>query len=80
MSSGSNKVFFQQNPAFMVSFVRDDHLPFVIRNVPALHLIPHPFPRTWHSMDDNVDNLNFNSIGRFTNIMQLFLLNFFRPI
>ncbi|KAH9517726.1 hypothetical protein DERF_008368 [Dermatophagoides farinae] len=80
MSGGSNKVFFQQNPAFMVSFVRDDHLPFVIRNVPALHLIPHPFPRTWHSMDDNVDNLNFNSIGRFTNIMQLFLLNFFRPI
>lgn len=76
-NNNNNKIFFQQNPAFMVSFVRDDHLPFIIRNVPVLHLIPHPFPRTWHSMDDNIDNINFNSIGRFVIIIQLFLHNYF---
>ncbi|KAH9421139.1 hypothetical protein DERP_010079 [Dermatophagoides pteronyssinus] len=76
-SKSMNKNLFQQNPAFMVSFVRDDHLPFIIRNVPVLHLIPHPFPRIWHSMDDNLDNLNFNSISRFVTIMQIFLLNYF---
>ncbi|KAF7494691.1 Glutaminyl-peptide cyclotransferase [Sarcoptes scabiei] len=36
---------FQERPALMISLVQDDHLPFLIRNVPVMHLIPHPFPR-----------------------------------
>ncbi|UXI18068.1 hypothetical protein NH340_JMT04011 [Sarcoptes scabiei] len=54
---------FQERPALMISLVQDDHLPFLIRNVPVMHLIPHPFPRQWHRFEDNFDNLNFSMIG-----------------
>ncbi|WFD31330.1 glutaminyl-peptide cyclotransferase [Malassezia sp. CBS 17886] len=30
--------------------IEDDHLPFVAEGVPALHVIPWPFPRVWHSI------------------------------
>lgn len=71
------KPFFQESPPFMLSLVRDDHLPFLAKNVSILHLIPHPFPKYWHTIEDNIDNLKFNTIGRMATILQLFLYNLF---
>ena len=28
----------------------DDHLPFLAKGVPVVHLIPVPFPSVWHKM------------------------------
>ena len=43
--------------------VGDDHVPFMQRGVEVLHLIPNPFPRVWHTMDDNADHLDMDTVG-----------------
>ncbi|RUP52359.1 hypothetical protein BC936DRAFT_145885, partial [Jimgerdemannia flammicorona] len=30
--------------------IDDDHVPFLIRGVPILHIIPVPFPKMWHTV------------------------------
>jgi glutaminyl-peptide cyclotransferase len=42
--------------------IEDDHLPFLERNVPVLHLISVPFPKVWHTFEvcecsDNEDRI-----------------------
>jgi len=51
-------------------FIEDDHLPFYERNVPILHLIPHQFPRFWHSQFDNFENISWECIQ---DIFQIFI-------
>ncbi|KAJ2365257.1 hypothetical protein IW150_006261, partial [Coemansia sp. RSA 2607] len=41
-----------------VSRVDDDHRPFVEREVPVMHLISVPFPKVWHTLDDNASALD----------------------
>lgn len=61
----------------MLSLVRDDHIPFQLANVPILHLIPHPFPKVWHRMDDDLSNVNYETVQRLATVLKLFLLNLF---
>ncbi|KAK5985541.1 Glutaminyl-peptide cyclotransferase [Trichostrongylus colubriformis] len=49
-ASVSRDVFQSGMPLHTVG---DDHLPFMKRGVPILHLIPRPFPRVWHTAEDN---------------------------
>lgn len=42
--------------------VEDDYVPFARRGVPVLHLIPLPFPREWHTENDNENALHWESI------------------
>ena len=35
--------------------IEDDHIPFLKKDVPILHLIPVPFPQEWHTLADNGD-------------------------
>jgi glutaminyl-peptide cyclotransferase len=35
--------------------IQDDHLPFLKRNVPVVHLIASPFPTFWHTAEDTLD-------------------------
>lgn len=53
-------------------FIADDHVPFMIRGVPILHVIPTPFPPTWHTMDDDADHLDPDSIDDWAKIMTAF--------
>ncbi|KAI3340799.1 glutaminyl-peptide cyclotransferase [Ustulina deusta] len=53
-------------------FVGDDHVPFMARGVPILHIIPTPFPPTWHTMDDDGDHLDPASIGDWAKIVTAF--------
>jgi hypothetical protein len=53
-------------------FVADDHIPFMIRGVPILHVIPTPFPTTWHTMDDDADHLDPDSIDDWAKIITAF--------
>jgi hypothetical protein len=36
----------------------DDHVPFLQRGVPIVHLMPHPFPATWHTERDTFAELD----------------------
>lgn len=53
-------------------FIADDHVPFMIRGVPILHVIPTPFPATWHTIDDDADHLDPDSIDDWAKIMTAF--------
>ncbi|XP_059841644.1 glutaminyl-peptide cyclotransferase [Hypanus sabinus] len=54
----------------------DDHVPFLQRGVPILHMIPTPFPQLWHTMEDNEVNLDPATIENLNKILQLFVLEY----
>ncbi|XP_077200346.1 glutaminyl-peptide cyclotransferase [Paroedura picta] len=56
--------------------VEDDHIPFLRRGVPILHLIPDPFPKVWHTMADNEENLDKPTIDNLNKILQVFVLEY----
>lgn len=56
--------------------VDDDHVPFLQRGVPVLHLIPSPFPDVWHTFEDNEENLDSSTIDNLNKILQVFVLEY----
>lgn len=63
-------------PNIPVGRVQDDHIPFLIRGVHVLHLIPSPFPSVWHTFDDNEQNLDRATIQNLNKIIQVFVLEY----
>ncbi|XP_043919623.1 glutaminyl-peptide cyclotransferase-like protein [Protopterus annectens] len=53
--------------------VEDDHVPFMEKGVPVLHLIPLPFPRVWHKMEDHEENLHPPTVENLCKILAVFL-------
>jgi glutaminyl-peptide cyclotransferase len=47
--------------SWMGGLVQDDHLPFMARGVEILHLIPSPFPRVWHTAQDDGEHLDMDT-------------------
>ncbi|XP_029449960.1 glutaminyl-peptide cyclotransferase [Rhinatrema bivittatum] len=66
--------YFQRN--LHAGRVEDDHVPFLNRGVPVLHLIPSPFPEVWHTMEDNEENLDSSSVDNLSKIIQVFTLEY----
>ncbi|KAE8601936.1 hypothetical protein XENTR_v10013839 [Xenopus tropicalis] len=66
--------YFQSG--FRARPVLDDHVPFLQRGVPILHLIPSPFPEVWHTMEDNEENLDSATIENLNKILQVFVLEY----
>ncbi|XP_038211880.1 glutaminyl-peptide cyclotransferase [Zerene cesonia] len=58
------------------SFIEDDHVPFMRRDVDILHLIPNPFPSVWHTADDNINALDFNTIDNLNKILRVFVAEY----
>lgn len=54
--------------------VSDDHLPFMGGGVEVLHVIPHPFPRVWHTMEDSEENLDMETVRDWSKIVAAFAL------
>jgi len=55
-------------------WIEDDHIPFMERGVPILHLITQPFPKVWHQQEDNVENLDFPTIDILMSIFRDFII------
>ncbi|XP_029862347.1 glutaminyl-peptide cyclotransferase-like protein isoform X3 [Aquila chrysaetos chrysaetos] len=66
--------FFRLSPA--PGPVEDDHVPFLQRGVPVLHLIPTPFPRVWHTLEDTEDNLHPPTMEALCKILVAFVAEF----
>ncbi|NXK01501.1 QPCTL protein, partial [Corythaixoides concolor] len=66
--------FFHPSPA--PGPVEDDHVPFLQRGVPVLHLIPLPFPRVWHTLEDTEDNLHPPTVEDLCRILVAFVAEF----
>ncbi|KAK4218119.1 kinase-like domain-containing protein [Rhypophila decipiens] len=52
----------------------DDHVPFMARGAPVLHLIPSPFPRVWHTMADDGPHLDMKTVRDWARLMTAFVL------
>ncbi|KAK8851938.1 glutaminyl-peptide cyclotransferase [Apiospora arundinis] len=57
---------------FSRGYVEDDHIPFMERGVPILHVIPTPFPPQWHTMDDDGAHLDPNTVDDWAKIVSAF--------
>ncbi|KAH8410814.1 hypothetical protein KR222_011215 [Zaprionus bogoriensis] len=56
--------------------VEDDHIPFLQRDVPVLHLIPMPFPSVWHTEHDNEGVIDYATTNNLALIIRLFTLEY----
>ncbi|KAI5295943.1 hypothetical protein KEM52_006356 [Ascosphaera acerosa] len=53
--------------------IEDDHLPFLRRGVHVLHVIPHPFPKVWHTMDDDAGHLDIPTVEDWSVLVTAFM-------
>jgi len=53
--------------------IEDDHIPFLRRSVPILHLIPVPFPDAWHKIDDNASVVDYPTVEKLNKILRVFV-------
>ncbi|XP_039385716.1 glutaminyl-peptide cyclotransferase isoform X5 [Mauremys reevesii] len=70
----SERQYFRGNAA--PNSIEDDHIPFLRRGVQILHLIPSPFPKVWHTMEDNEQNLHKPTVDNLNKILQVFVLEY----
>lgn len=59
-------------PAGLTGGISDDHLPFISRGVPILHIIPSPFPGVWHTMNDDGAHLDMPTVRDWARIVTAF--------
>ncbi|KAH9885554.1 glutaminyl-peptide cyclotransferase [Xylariomycetidae sp. FL2044] len=64
----------KQAAAFTKPFTEDDHIPFMRRGVPILHVIPGRFPPVWHTMADDGDHLDMPTVRDWARIWTAFAL------
>jgi hypothetical protein len=60
------------NSRVQPSFIEDDHIPFMDRGVDILHLIPYPFPGVWHTMADDGDHLDIDTVEDWSTLITSF--------
>ncbi|XP_051173631.1 glutaminyl-peptide cyclotransferase-like [Leptopilina boulardi] len=58
------------------SYIEDDHIPFQKKNVPVLHIIPYQFPITWHTEDDNRENIDLETTENINKILRIFIASY----
>eukprot|EP00794_Sanderia_malayensis_P020297 gene20296-22284_t len=67
--------YFVGRPAYPL-YIEDDHLPFLRKNVPVLHLISVPFPSVWHKVTDDESILDRAAIENMLKIMRIFVAQY----
>lgn len=72
-SNGYNQFFGKE--CFLTT-ISDDHLPFLQKGVPVLHLIPPNFPFVWHKKSDDRSHLHHPTINNLNKILKLFIFTY----
>lgn len=70
----ANAYFKEQS--LIDSGIEDDHMPFLERGVPILHLIPVPFPEEWHKLSDNWQAVDFVTVDNLCRILRVFVVEY----
>ena len=52
----------KETDTFRSYVMQDDHIPFIARGVPVLHLIPARFPSVWHTINDDGAHLDIPTV------------------
>ena len=67
-------MFTNQDKGWMV---QDDHLPFYnLGGRKILHMIASPFPSVWHTLQDNKEALNMDTIDMISKIVRVFVYSY----
>nr|XP_034188813.1 glutaminyl-peptide cyclotransferase isoform X1 [Osmia lignaria] len=66
--------YFQ--PYSVEAHIEDDHIPFLQRDIPILHLIPYPFPKVWHKPSDHCDNIDIKTTENINKILRIFVASY----
>lgn len=66
--------YFNERSAY--AGIEDDHIPFMLKGVPILHIIPSPFPKVWHTEHDNLSALDFDTIENLNKIFRIFVSSY----
>lgn len=77
LPSGSSSPLFEDTYVGNGIVIEDDHVPFKKRGVPCLHLLPLPFPSTWHTEKDDFESLDIKKIHRVSQILLKFTKDLF---
>ncbi|KAJ3091225.1 hypothetical protein HK100_007244 [Physocladia obscura] len=56
--------------------IDDDHRPFRDRGVPIVHVIAVPFPKTWHTLNDDSDHVNPNTASDLARIFTVLVVEY----
>ena len=64
--------YFPKNEQYFHGNIEDDHIPFLRKDVPVLHLICYPFPAQWHKSWDDKKNLDWKEIHDITLMLKIF--------
>jgi glutaminyl-peptide cyclotransferase len=56
--------------------IEDDHIPFMRRNVPILHLIPVPFPTVWHTFEDDREAIDVTTVENLMKVLRTFIVEY----
>lgn len=59
--------------AFLGGYIEDDHVPFMARGVDILHIIPSPFPKVWHEIEDDGEHLDMDTVEDWTRLVTAFV-------
>ncbi|XP_020784281.1 glutaminyl-peptide cyclotransferase-like a [Boleophthalmus pectinirostris] len=73
-SHSSEQAYFRKD--LYLGPVQDDHIPFLLRGVPVLHVIATPFPQFWHTLDDTEENMHRPTVENLTKILAVFLAEY----
>ncbi|KAH8117018.1 hypothetical protein DFH11DRAFT_1687800 [Phellopilus nigrolimitatus] len=57
-------------------YIEDDHIPFMRLGVSILHVISSPFPRVWHTLEDDASALDLETMKRWNLIMRVFMCEY----
>ncbi|XP_058815820.1 glutaminyl-peptide cyclotransferase [Topomyia yanbarensis] len=66
--------YFQ--PRSYYAYIEDDHIPFLRRNVPILHLIPTPFPDVWHKLSDDGTAVDISTVQNLIKVFRVFIAEY----
>ena len=72
----SNAAFLydsEKKASVPVGMILDDHVPFMIRGVEVLHIIPMPFPRVWHKIEDDGEHLDLATCADWAVLVTAFI-------
>lgn len=67
---------FLSHRSIHASPVEDDHVPFLRRGVPCVHVIPRPFPLFWHTPADNASACSRPAADIWAKIIIAFVMEY----
>ncbi|KAI0306235.1 hypothetical protein B0F90DRAFT_1688185 [Multifurca ochricompacta] len=59
-----------------LTYMGDDHIPFLHRGVSILHVIAEPFPRVWHTLGDDATALDLPTLRAWNLILRVFFAEY----